>query len=91
MRNIAKKVKGTDGKIGIEEHTDNVGSEASNQDLSQARAEAVKKFFEDSCGIAEKNMFILAYGETMPVASNDTEVGRQLIRGAEILVFPGSV
>ena len=65
--------------IAIEGHTDNVGSTASNQMLSERRANAVKTVLValevDNARLQTKGM-----GESQPVASNDTDAGRALNR-----------
>jgi len=70
----------------IEGYTDNVGSDALNLDLSQRRAEAVRGFLIKN-GVNGERVTARGYGEASPVASNDTEAGRQQNRRVEI-VFP---
>lgn len=57
-------------------HTDNVGSAESNQILSLNRANAVKNYLQ-SKGINSKRIETKGYGDTQPIASNNTEEGRQ--------------
>ncbi|MFZ5774980.1 MAG: OmpA family protein [Thermodesulfobacteriota bacterium] len=73
--------------IRIDGHTDNRGSEASNMDLSRRRAEAVRNLLSQR-GVAASRMEVFAFGESSPVASNDTEAGRQMNRRVEIKVAP---
>jgi outer membrane protein OmpA-like peptidoglycan-associated protein len=68
----------------IEGYTDNVGSDKSNLDLSQQRAEAVRDFLIKN-GIDAERIEARGYGEAAPVASNDTEAGRQQNRRVEIV------
>jgi OOP family OmpA-OmpF porin len=56
-------------------HTDSRGSEVLNQDLSSRRAEAVLKYLRDA-GVTN-TLTARGYGESEPIASNDTEAGRQ--------------
>lgn len=56
-------------------HTDNIGSDAYNQDLSQRRADAVKDYFSKA-GVDAGLVQGVGFGETQPVATNDTEAGR---------------
>jgi outer membrane protein OmpA-like peptidoglycan-associated protein len=70
----------------IEGYTDNVGSDEQNIALSQRRAEAVRDFLIQN-GIRMDRVEARGYGEESPVASNDTEAGRQQNRRVEI-VFP---
>lgn len=64
-----------DTNINIYGHTDSKGADAYNLKLSQRRADAVKAYLA-SKGIASNRMFTKGEGEGMPVASNDTEEGR---------------
>ncbi len=60
----------------IEGHTDSVGSEAYNMGLSKRRAESVASYLA-SQGVNLGNRFATeAFGESKPIASNDTEAGR---------------
>ena len=61
----------------IEGHTDAMGSERYNQRLSRERAEAVLRHLVDVEGIAGSRVTATGYGESQPIASNDTEDGRQ--------------
>ncbi len=63
-------------KIEIAGHTDNIGSDKDNLNLSQARAQTVADYFILQ-GINKKRMIVKGYGKTKPIASNDTEEGRQ--------------
>ena len=66
-------------------HTDAIGSDRNNDLLSQKRAEEVKNYLSEN-GIAAERLFIRGYGEERPVASNDTDEGRQQNRRAEVLL-----
>ncbi len=71
----------------VEGHTDNVGNDASNMKLSQLRADAVKSFLLKK-GISDSQIRTKAYGETKPVDTNDTPLGRQNNRRVEMdIVF----
>lgn len=69
----------------INGHTDNVGDDSKNLDLSQRRADAVKKYLADK-GIAASRLTSKGYGETMPVADNNTAAGRTKNRRVEFKV-----
>ena len=69
----------------IEGHTDSVGSDETNQKLSEARADAVMSYFAKS-DIAPDTMTTVGFGETQPVDSNDTDAGRQKNRRVEIII-----
>ncbi|OIP44399.1 MAG: hypothetical protein COZ12_03190 [Deltaproteobacteria bacterium CG_4_10_14_3_um_filter_60_8] len=73
--------------IRVEGHTDGVGSETYNLDLSNRRAMAVKALLVQR-GIADARIEAIGYGKSMPVATNDTEAGRQMNRRVEIKVAP---
>lgn len=64
-------------KIKIEGNTDNVGSDAKNLVLSQQRADAVKNYLVNK-GIAVERISTIGYGETKPVADNNTAAGKAL-------------
>lgn len=71
--------------IEIQGHTDNVGSDESNQKLSQDRAEAVRKYLL-SKKIQTARITSVGYGETKPIASNDTEEGRAQNRRVQLAI-----
>ncbi len=73
-------------KIQINGHTDDVGSEADNLKLSGDRAKAVYSFLIEN-GIDAKRLKFKGFGETLPVASNDTEAGRQQNRRTEFVII----
>jgi len=68
-------------------HTDNVGSDENNQRLSQQRAESVGKYLSGRA-VASERMVITGYGESRPVASNDSESGRSQNRRVELTLEP---
>ncbi len=68
-------------------HTDNVGADKYNQDLSQRRAHSVAQYFE-SKRVNPVRLAISGKGEMQPVASNASEGGRQQNRRVEIYVEP---
>jgi outer membrane protein OmpA-like peptidoglycan-associated protein len=70
----------------ISGHTDNVGDDQKNLILSKKRAEAVKNFMI-SQGIDASRLSTLYFGETMPIASNDTPEGRQKNRRVEMKII----
>jgi outer membrane protein OmpA-like peptidoglycan-associated protein len=69
----------------IEGFTDSTGTAAHNQELSERRATAVRSALEDM-GVARDRISIHGYGETHPVAANDTKENRQLNRRVEIIL-----
>ncbi len=68
-------------------HTDNIGSEAYNQALSERRARSVMNYLIDH-GVAASRLNAVGRGESQPRATNATEAGRQLNRRVEILIRP---
>jgi len=68
-------------------HTDSTGSDAYNQALSERRAQSVADYLSMQ-GVARARMGIRGYGETQPIASNETEEGRSQNRRVEIKVVP---
>lgn len=72
-------------RVMIEGFTDSTGSEAFNQQLSERRADSVKRVLLRA-GIEENRMQTIGYGESFPVASNDNAGGRQLNRRVEIVI-----
>ncbi len=73
--------------ITVEGHTDSIGSEESNQALSEARAQAAKDWFI-AAGIAPERVFAVGYGETRPIGDNETPEGRAMNRRIEFRLGP---
>lgn len=69
-------------KVEIGGHTDHVGDEEANRQLSEKRAEAVANYL-DSKGIDKQGLKAVGYGETKPVAPNETAEGRLKNRRVE--------
>jgi len=76
-----------DTLIRVEGHTDSRGSDEYNMELSKKRAGNVKTLLALR-GVAENRIEVVGYGKTMPVATNDTELGRQKNRRVEIKIAP---
>ncbi|HXA02233.1 MAG TPA: OmpA family protein, partial [Cytophagaceae bacterium] len=72
--------------VEIAGHTDNVGNDDANQDLSEHRSESVVRYLI-SKGIDPKRLCAKGYGEKFPVASNDTEEGRRQNRRTELIII----
>lgn len=72
-------------RLDIEGHTDSVGSDAFNQQLSEQRANAVLQYLV-SQGLPESSMTSRGFGKSDPIASNDTPQGRQQNRRVEIII-----
>ncbi|KPA13003.1 protein containing Outer membrane protein, OmpA/MotB, partial [Candidatus Magnetomorum sp. HK-1] len=71
----------------IEAHTDNVGDDAYNLKLSQRRADYVRNYLIKTYKIPPYRLKANGYGETRPIASNDTEEGRQKNRRAGATIY----
>jgi len=74
-------------RVEISGHTDNQGPDAPNQRLSQARAEAVVRYFVEK-GVAASRMEAKGYGESRPIATNATAAGRAENRRVEMAKLP---
>ena len=70
-------------EVEVSGHTDSVGSDAYNLRLSQKRADAVKKYLVDK-GVKPERIRAVGYGESQPVATNETEEGRTRNRRTEV-------
>jgi OmpA-OmpF porin, OOP family len=77
LRAVAEAMK-THGDIDLvlEGHTDSIGTDAYNQDLSERRAAAVKERIAQDYGIDRSRIKTVGYGESRPIADNSTEEGR---------------
>ncbi|WP_017730204.1 OmpA family protein [Nafulsella turpanensis] len=76
-------------KIRIQGHTDSVGPEDYNQQLSERRADAVARFLQVN-GVSNDRIIVEGLGEAAPVASNDTNEGRQENRRVEFEIIENS-
>ncbi len=71
--------------VAIEGHTDSIGSDDYNQQLSEHRAQAVRDYFVQQ-GINSGAVEARGYGKNEPIASNDTAEGRQQNRRVELIL-----
>ena len=74
-----------DQSVSVAGHTDSVGTDAYNQNLSEQRAAAVKNYLV-SQGVPSSRVQAFGYGESRPVASNTTAEGRQLNRRVQVYI-----
>lgn len=72
----------------IEGHTDSHGGDDSNQKLSQERAESVQQYMINAMRIPTYRLIATGYGETQPVASNETQSGRAKNRRIDVVIKP---
>ncbi len=75
-------------ELRVEGHTDDTGTREKNLKLSNDRAAAVKQYLI-SKGIAPKRLISKGYGDTRPIASNDTDAGRALNRRVNFRIIKG--
>ncbi|MGB0495837.1 MAG: OmpA family protein [Kangiellaceae bacterium] len=68
-------------------HTDSTGSNALNQSLSKRRAQSVSSYL-NTAGVITDRIEVIGFGESQPVASNQTEAGKELNRRVEITLLP---
>jgi outer membrane protein OmpA-like peptidoglycan-associated protein len=86
LAKVAGIVSGHPGlKLEVEGHTDNVGGDDYNQQLSENRGTAVRDYLTQQ-GMPENSVTSKGFGETQPVASNDTANGRQQNRRVELVI-----
>ncbi len=74
-------------RVEVVGHTDAIGPESYNQELSRARAEAVAELVR--ADLPDVEVVARGAGESEPQASNDTPEGRQLNRRVDVTAFPG--
>jgi outer membrane protein OmpA-like peptidoglycan-associated protein len=77
-----------ESRVVVEGHTDAFGSDAENLSLSQARADAVMKHLLSALPISPLNLNAMGYGETRPVANNETPEGRKRNRRIDVVIKP---
>ena len=80
--NDVKKIADTlakysEANVKLSGHTDSIGTDAYNMDLSKRRANMVKKYLETVFKVKASRISTVGYGESKPIASNDTSEGRQ--------------
>ncbi len=75
-------------QITIEGHTDSYGGDESNLALSRRRAEAVSMFLTNELNVPAFRFSAVGYGETQPIANNDTEQGRARNRRIDVIIEP---
>ncbi len=90
----ALRARLSDRPVSVEGHTDasrpwrTAGEFATNWDLSAARALAVARYLIESGGVPPRRVSVAAYGDTHPVAPNETKEGRARNRRVEIVLPP---
>jgi outer membrane protein OmpA-like peptidoglycan-associated protein len=71
----------------MEGHTDSRGSATKNLEISQRRAQSIKKYFANTFGIAPERITAEGFGETRPIASNATPEGRRKNRRVLVILY----
>ena len=88
LQNLGREIKSQGLKVGdidVVGHTDNIGTDAYNQGLSERRAKAVRDYLVSE-GVNPAIIDSMGMGERDPVASNDTEAGRAMNRRVDVMV-----
>lgn len=86
MNELANLMRDDEGLLlRVEGHTDSRGSDEYNQKLSEDRANAVKEYLVEK-GIDASRITTVGYGESQPIASNDTQTGLDRNRRVELIV-----
>ncbi|MDW5375609.1 OmpA family protein [Halomonas sp. HP20-15] len=84
LNDVATKLDANENvRVRLEGHTDSIGSDSYNKDLSQRRAQSVKDYLT-SQGISANRMQAIGYGEEQPIATNETAAGRAQNRRVEL-------
>ena len=77
-------------ELTIEGHTDSHGGDEFNQKLSQERANSVQQYMINAMRIPSYRLIAVGYGETRPVASNETASGRERNRRIDVVIKPAT-
>ncbi|MCF0216647.1 MAG: OmpA family protein [Fibrobacteraceae bacterium] len=82
---LMKKIP--EAKLEVQGHTDNVGKESKNKELSQKRAQAVVDYLVDKGNVNPTRLRAVGYGSEKPIASNGSKKGRKQNRRVELVPF----
>lgn len=77
-----------DASISIEGHTDSQGGDDANLKLSKERADAVLTYLNANTAIDKERSSTLGFGESKPIANNETAAGRKLNRHIDVVIKP---
>ena len=86
-KNVANLSQVKIKKIIVIGHTDNIGSDEYNQRLSQSRAETVAKILRKKFNLRDDQVEAIGYGESQPIATNNTDAGRLTNRRVELKLY----
>jgi OmpA-OmpF porin, OOP family len=89
LKDIADALRAARRRFSIEGHTDNIGSDRYNGDLSAQRAAAVKTALVRDYGLDAASLSTTGFGERRPIESNETLSGRARNRRVELVCAPG--
>jgi OOP family OmpA-OmpF porin len=84
-QDVATLKQAGDMKVEVAGHTDSIGTDEYNMGLSMRRADAVRMYLIDK-GIAPDRLTVRGYGESQPIADNETEAGRFKNRRVELIL-----
>ncbi len=86
LARVAGVIAGHPGlQLAVEGHSDNVGGDAYNQELSEQRGSAVRDYLTGQ-GMQQGSVTTQGFGKTQPIATNDTAAGRQQNRRVELVI-----
>jgi len=86
LAKVAGIISGHPGlRLDVEGHTDNVGGDDYNQQLSEQRGSAVRDYLTQQ-GMPQDSVTTKGFGKTQPIATNDTATGRQQNRRVELVI-----
>ncbi|GAB4377151.1 MAG: hypothetical protein Kow0042_24430 [Calditrichia bacterium] len=89
LRKVQDGIRSFDNcEVIIEGHTDSRGSDQLNQRLSEERANAVLQYIVANMSFPREKIKAVGYGETKPVANNETEAGRAKNRRIDVIIIP---
>lgn len=86
LNKLAETLKRTNARIQVKGHTDNIGSDEVNMNLSRERAQAVVNYLLNK-GVNRSKLSYDYFGATMPLTTNDTEEGRTMNRRVEFEIM----
>jgi OmpA-OmpF porin, OOP family len=75
-------------KIVIEGHTDSRGSNSTNKQLSEQRAQAIANYLAGNAGLSADRLTAVGYGAEKPIANNETDEGREKNRRIDVVIKP---
>lgn len=88
LKRVADLMKASPNRTAvIEGHTDSMGAATTNLQLSQRRAESVRQNLIDHFGIARERLVAKGFGETRPIASNETPEGQRKNRRVTVTLY----